>query len=376
MSDRPDDRLFEINLFVGAATLFLGLGGFLVYQAASALGGTGSSAFAGRVPWPLVAFFPAAIVIGQLQANEPTRAPWLFPFVNLAVVGVPSVLVAWVAITRYAARNPLAWPVSWREAMSSFTWGAIGATSMGGLINSVYLVLAAAFVIDFAGRGSAWDVGNIDTVGTAWGIAFDLSVLSVVAPLNEEFWKGAIVALFFFRKGSMARCFCWGVVAGSGFNLLETFLNSLAAVNPQQLADQTIGGQWWLFAIARAGTGAIHGLATGFAALGFFGLLRRRWRLAPLYLAGVTLHGLWNGCVYLVAGDVFLSEAGPDAAWLDALGVGVLVALGAGSLWGIWLLSGWLRDGAPAPIYRILGMGPRPGGGPSVGYLLREAAGA
>jgi hypothetical protein len=154
LSRRPDDRLFEINLFVGSATLFLGLGGFLVYQAASALGGAGSSAFARRVPWPLAALFPVAIAIGQLQANEPTRAPWLFPFVNLVVVGVPSLLVAWVAITRYAARNPLAWPVSWREAMSSFTWGAIGATSIGGLINSVYLVLAAAFVIDVAGRGS------------------------------------------------------------------------------------------------------------------------------------------------------------------------------------------------------------------------------
>jgi hypothetical protein len=214
-------------------------------------------------------------------------------------------------------------------------------------------------------------------VGRQWGVAFDLSVLSVVAPLNEEFWKGAIVALFFFRKGSLARCFCWGVVAGSGFNLLETFLNSLAAVNPEQLADQTIGGQWWLFAIARAGTCAIHGLATGLAALGFYGLLRRRWRLAPLYLAGVTLHGLWNGWVYLVAGDVFLSEAGPDAVWLDALGVGVLIALGGGSLWGLWLLSGWLRDGSPAPIYRMLGMGPRDGGAAiAVPYAMREAAGA
>jgi hypothetical protein len=244
-------------------------------------------------------------------------------------------------------------------------------------VNTVYILVGAFIVIDAAGRGNAFDLGNIDTVSRGWGVAYDLSVLSIVAPLNEEFWKGSLVALFFFRQGGMARCFCWGVLAGAGFNLFETFVNSLAAVNPEALADQTIGGQWWLFAVARTGTGAIHALASGFAALGFFGLLRRRWRLTPLFFAGAALHGAWNGSAYLVSGDVFLSEAGPDSMWLDAAGVGAMVALGAGSLIALWLLTGWLRDGAPAPLYRMLGMRPADASAHwSTPYLVREAAGA
>ena len=377
LSRTEDDRLFEINVFVGSAVVLMGLGGFLVVQAASALGGAGSSPFLRRVPWLLLPLFPLALLSGQVQANDPGRLPWAFPFVNLVVVGVPSLLIASLAITRYTARNPIAWPVSWREATSGFTWGAIGATTFGGIVNTIAIYLGAALVIDIAGRGDVFDISNIDTVSTGWGIAFDLGVLSVVAPFNEEFWKGSLVALFFFRQGGLARCFCWGVLAGTGFNLFETFLNSLAAVNPEQLADQTIGGQWWLFAVARAGTCAIHGLASGFAALGFYGLLRRRWTLAPLYFAGVALHGAWNGSAYLVSGDVFLSKAGPDAAWLDATGIGALVGLGSGSLLGLWLLSGWLRDGAPAHLYRMLGM--QPTETPAVHlppYLLREAAGS
>jgi hypothetical protein len=208
------------------------------------------------------------------------------------------------------------------------------------------------------------------------GIAYDLSVLSVVAPLNEEFWKGALVALCFFRKGGMARCFTWGVLAGAGFNLLETFLNSLGAVDPEALADQTIGGQWWLFAAARAGTAVLHGFASGLAALGFYGLLRGRWSLAPLYLAGVLVHGVWNGTVYLVAGDVLLSGEAPDAQWLDFAGIGVLAVIAFGCAGGLWLLSGSLRDLRPASVYGMLGM--KPGQGEvreAMPFLMQEMVG-
>lgn len=369
--------MFEINLFLGSAVIYLVLGGFLTYQAGSALGGSSSAVFLRRVPWLIASLFPLALAAGQVQANDPGRAPWLFPVVNLVVVGVPSLLIASVAVTRYMGRNPVAWPVTWREATSGFSWGAIGATSLGGLVNTAYLLAAGALLIANAGRGDVFNPDNLRTLPEAWGVAFDLSVLSAVAPLNEEFWKGLIVGLFFFRHGGLARCFCWGVLAGAGFNLLETFVNSLVAVNPHQLADQTIGGQWWLFGVARAGTGAIHALASGLAALGFYGLFRRRWSLLPLFLAGVLLHAAWNALSYLVAGDAVLSSSAPDAQWLDITGIAALVALGLASLGTTWWLSGRLRDQSPAAIYRLLGMVPARWAAPrDASFLLREAAGA
>jgi len=240
----------------------LSLGGTLVYQAASSLGNQGSSA----QHWPgnwwvwallLTLLFVALIALGQVQVNHPQRLPWLFPFTNIGIVSIPSAVIAAVVARRYARFNPFAWPVSWREWTSGVIYGAIGATTIGGLINSLYLGFMGAFLISQYGEGDAFDLANnLPTLPRGLGVAFDLSVLSVCAPVNEEFWKGLLVALFFFRRGGAGRCLLWGVLAGAGFNLFETFGNSLAVVNPEQVSDQTIGDDWWLFATARAGTSA------------------------------------------------------------------------------------------------------------------------
>ncbi len=71
-------------------------------------------------------------------------------------------------------------------------------------------------------------VDRFKTISTDWGIVYALSVLSVSAPLNEEFMKGFVVALFFYRRGGLVRCFLWGALAGAGFNIAETFDNSIS----------------------------------------------------------------------------------------------------------------------------------------------------
>jgi hypothetical protein len=171
-----------------------------------------------------------------------------------------------------------------------------------------------------------------------------------------------LVAFFFFRRGGAARCFLWGVLAGAGFNLLETFQNSLGVLNTSAVADQTLSGRWWLFACARAGTGTIHSLATGLSALGFYGLLRRNPRYLIGYPAGVLLHGTWNFLVYTVSGDAMFSRAWPDTTPLDVAGSIGLLAVFVGAVALLWVLSGSLRDDGPAPIYRLLGMRPSPPG--------------
>lgn len=364
VGDTPARKLFEVNAYLGTALVTISLGGMLVYQAASALGNVGSSALRFPKSWALVVLplgllFPVLVFLGQQQVNSPHRLPWLFPFTNLGIVSIPSALAALGVAYGYTRNNPFAWPVSVREFTSAFIYGAIGATGIASIINTAYLVLGAALLIHAAGSGDAFALTrNLPSVPAGWGIAFDLSVLSVVAPLNEEFWKGMLVAFFFFRRGGAARCFMWGVLAGAGFNLLETFQNSLSVVAPDVVSDRTIGNQWWLFATARAGTGAVHALASGLAALGFYGLFRREPRYLVGYPLGVLTHATWNFLNYTLAGDSFFSQAGPDTRLLDILSVAGLVAVFAVCVVMLWVLPQRLRDGVPAPLYRVLGMIP------------------
>jgi hypothetical protein len=366
--DTPEYRLFQINAGLGFGIMYVALGGFLVVQAAAALGGTSSGPMPlRRWPWVVLPFFPLAVVAGQFQATHPERLPWIFPLVNIIAVGVPSLAIAAIAARRYLRLNPLAWPVSWREWTSGIIYGAIGATTMALIFNSLYIELAGRAIAD---AHSPLDTGVLELdlalVPRNWGIFFDLSVLSVFVPFNEELWKGLLVAWFFFRKGRLGRVFLWGVLAGAGFNLVETFQNSLGAVSPEALADQAIGSEWWFFAIARVGTALIHALATGLAAVGFWAMFRRRWRLCWGYPAGALLHGTWNLLVYTVWGDAELSRSGPDSRLLDVVGGLGMVAVAAASAFVLWRVTGALRDDSPAPIYAVLGMRPARGGEPTL----------
>lgn len=357
--DDPESRLYELNLVIGSALVYGGGGALLLVQAASALGGTSSSPLRTRWIWYAIPLFPLLVIVGQLIANNPERLPWLFPFVNAAMVAIPSLTIAGLVTKRYLRANPWAWPLSWREWTSAIIYGAVGATTAAGLINTGYLAFIGGVLVERHGNPDLPDAADqLASLPQGWGIFLDLSTLSVIAPLNEELFKALIVALFFFRRGGPARCFTWGVLAGTGFNLLETFTNSIVVVDPSLQNSEEVLGAWWLFAVARAGTAAMHGLAAGLGALMFYGLLRGRPRYLIGYPAAVLLHGTWNFLVYMVEGDTIFSRQGPDSPLLDVAGSLGLVAVAILTVLMLWLLSGQLRDGAPAPIYRLLGMVP------------------
>jgi hypothetical protein len=133
VDDSPRDKLFQVNVFLGTAIVTLSLGGTLVYQAASSLGGTASTAMGLRTRWwlyavPLVVF-PVLVWVGQLEVNNPERLPWLFPVTNVLIVSIPSIVLALFVSQRYARFNPWAWPFSWREWTSGLISGAVGATT-------------------------------------------------------------------------------------------------------------------------------------------------------------------------------------------------------------------------------------------------------
>ena len=352
------ERLFQLNTIVGSALVLLVFGTFLVFHAASSLGRVASRAMGHHMPWFLLLAFPLLVGAGQWLVLNPGSAPWLFPFVNAGIVAIPSVLIALAVTRRYRDRNPWSWPVTWREWVGAFGYGAIGAVMIAAIINTGYLTGAGWLLLRWYDIDVGADVlrGLPDLPRNA-GVLFDLSALSVVAPLNEEFFKGFIVALFWWRGGSVARCFAWGVLAGTGFNLVETFINSLALVDAGSPAADN-ASHWWIFGPARAGTAALHGLAAGFAALAFYGLFTRQWRFLLGYPLAVVLHGNWNAAVYLIAGSAVLSQAGPDSAVFALIGIALLVTLAVVSVALLWTISGQLRDRQPASIYRVLGMEP------------------
>ncbi|MCC7366306.1 MAG: PrsW family intramembrane metalloprotease [Dehalococcoidia bacterium] len=356
--DDPRTRLYEVNLAITTAVVFLGLGIVLLVESASALGNVSSSPV--RLRWTLflLPFFVPAVLAGQYLARHPGRADWLFGVLNTAVVSIPSIAVAALVLWRYRRRNPLSWPVSWRESVSGFAYGAVGATTVAGIINTLYIGLMGALLVSLHGRDTGSFADDLTTLPRSWGVFLDVTTLSVVAPLNEEFLKGMLVGLFFFRRGGAARCFAWGVLAGAGFNLLETYNNSIGLLDPDVAAEQEIGSQWWLFATARGGTAAMHGLASGFSALGIYGLLHGRPRYLLGYLVGIGFHASWNFLVYLVQGDAFFSQQGWDNRALDIIGVGGLIAEVVLTLALLWYMPGRLRDGEPAHVYRLIGMLP------------------
>lgn len=353
------DRLFEFNTTLGSAVLLAVFGTVLVYQAASAMGSSASRPMTRHVPWYLGLAFPVCMGTGQWLVLNPTDAPWLFPIVNIGIVAIPSLLIATVVMRRYGDLNTLSWPVTWREWTAAFCYGAIGAVTIAGLLNTGYLLGGGWLVLQMNDIDVGFDIQRgLPALPRNTAILFDLSVLSLVAPLNEEFLKGAIVALFFWRRGSVARCFAWGVLAGAGFNLVETFFNSLELVDSSVIGREGQAGQWWMFGVARAGAGAMHALAAGFAAVAFYGLLRKQWRFMVGYPIAVLLHANWNAAVYLMAGDSILSGAGPSSDALVLLGLGFLLALSTGSVALLWTISGRFRDQDRASIYEVLRMGP------------------
>lgn len=68
---------------MGLAIVGMGLGGLLVYQAASALGGGASSEMVGGARWWLLIPMPVLLVLGQAIVNEPDRLPWLLSLIHI-----------------------------------------------------------------------------------------------------------------------------------------------------------------------------------------------------------------------------------------------------------------------------------------------------
>ncbi len=177
----------------------------------------------------------------------------------------------------------------WYLIVSALVWGAILATGLSGIFNSIFGAFAGAIV------------PNPE-------VAMQLTA-SISAPLVEETTKGmALLALyFFFRKhfDNVLDGVVYGALVGLGFAVFENF--SYYVNQP--------GGVIGVFALtfvrgviaAAGGSHATFTALTGLG-LGLFRVMRRgwvRWLMPPLGLAAaIFMHFSWNTFAGVIMGIV------------------------------------------------------------------------
>jgi hypothetical protein len=197
-----------------------------------------------------------------------------------------------------------------RQRIGALSWGALGST---GLAISAEMALAVAALVAVA----VWiGVSNPQLLESLQEMALDaqsgldrqalgpiadlfrsplvvvvaLGSVAIVVPVIEEAMNGLVVPLVLATGAviTQRQAFLLGVVSGAGFALLEGVLNgAMALMNP---------ATWGGLMLVRGGTAAIHSVATGFVALGWYAILvEKRWgRGLALGLLGVAIHGTWN----------------------------------------------------------------------------------
>lgn len=170
------------------------------------------------------------------------------------------------------------------------------------------------------------DPALVDVAGSPWTLLLFFEVV-LVAPFIEELGKG--ISSSVERPGTRAEAFMAGVAAGVGFAIVENVLFAVGAT--------LFGGPWAAIVSARALGAAVHPLAGGIVAIGWW-----EWRsthdaglLARRFLSGVGVHALWNGSIVVLG---IVGEAYGSSELLGFGSVAVVYSAGLGVI-AAWALS-------------------------------------
>ena len=296
---RGESDLLKATISASLIALGMGLGLPLAWQGLNSLRGLPSRPFR---PWPtslLAAIFVVAAVCGQAILSFDLLPPLAFPPFHILATALPPLI-----ILAFAGRRLSQAGVRWRDVILHLSSGAflaaLGAFSLEAL-SALLLSLAVFAIVALTPGGEAWlqelvanlsnpawlqDPNNLRQLLLSPAVLVILtSLLTVIAPLIEEFLKPIGVAITGYRRPSRAQAFLWGLAGGAGFALVEGLLNGTIALEG-----------WGAMVVMRVGAAAMHCLGSGLTALGWHHLLvaRRPWHLLAAYAASVSLHGLWN----------------------------------------------------------------------------------
>jgi RsiW-degrading membrane proteinase PrsW (M82 family) len=214
----------------------------------------------------------------------------------------------------------------------------VGGATVGPLIavagHAAVAAFAVAFFLGFADAGrSLLETLRVDPtfarlVTSPW-LVLAMAEYVVVAPITEE--AGKYMGSRIEHPTTRADVFLSGVVAGCGFAMVENVLYAVAAA--------TWGGPWLPVTIVRATGAAVHPLATGLVALGWWDARSRGSRTAYRgSFAGIGVHILWNGTMVAllvigtVTGPAGTFAAGAVASIVFAATLGVVIG---GILWSV-----------------------------------------
>lgn len=183
-------------------------------------------------------------------------------------------------------------------------------------------------------------------------LAGALLSVAVLLPVLEELFKPLALWFFIRQNWTPAEGFSAGLVCGAAFALLE----SLMAVT-------FVPADSWLTTLAaRLGTGVLHIVTTGLTGWALVSAWREKGykKLALIYLASTSLHGVWNFfAIFYGGGTSAISFLNPDSILVSAapwvLGSLVLFMLGLLLLMNCLLVRGQVPPAIPLSSHETMG---------------------
>jgi hypothetical protein len=367
---RTSDPLSVTTIGVSMAALGLGMGAALAWAGSARLHGKPSRPFRPGGGWlaACLAGWVLAVAVGQALISFDLLAPVTFPLFHVAGLALPALAIlaltgrvtnggatqreevnASMALTgRVVGRG-----VTQRQVAGQVVLGALGVTSVAFMLE-LAVILAGAVI---AGLALALTPGGPALLAELRAIATnptrlrDMQMVSrwllkpeilvpvvglvvVVVPLIEEAAKGSgvpLLSLLLRRAPTPAQGWIWGVAVGAGFAIAEGLFNGAASL-----------AFWAGIAVLRVGATAMHATNAGLTGLGWARTLasRRPWPLLVYYLAGVSMHGLWNALTMLIAvASLWTASRAGDPAAMMLGGLGMLAGLGGLALLALGIFA-------------------------------------
>ncbi len=280
---------------------------------------------------PLV--FVLALALGWLVQNH---SPWdwvFFPLAHVATVVAP--VWWWLAVGSCRLHLDLSPQRRWGLVTAGLSLGplvsiltevALLVAGVGGLALFLANNPQVASRLEVLGRRLVFSGGNpraVERISRAvfsefsWLVFLGMAGIGVIGPLLEEIFKPLGVWLLMGRGLSPSEGFLAGMISGGMFSLIEGLFSGVAE-------------RWGFVVAGRVGTTLMHVAASGLVGYALVSAWekRRYLQLGGAYLLAVSLHGLWNMSVVVLAASASLQISG----FITSLGGVVLVLVVLGCL--------------------------------------------
>ena len=290
-----------------SAGLGILFGMILIWQGINLVTGHGSRTAARAFP-PLIFFvvaFVVTIALGLATQQIKSFANYLFPPWYFFAAVIPALTILAYAAHRLGKTSGV------RALITSFTWGALGATAIAAvveLLTAFILVLGAILLVALVSgnpnflqelqsnltrmRGSLDPETATNLFANPATVIGTLIYLAGVVPLIEETLKTLVIAFIDPKRTQRQDAVLWGIAAGAGFAIVENIFNGSAVLS-----------LWAMVVLTRVGATSMH-IANGVTmGRGWYAArVERRWsRLVIAFVTSVFFHGLWNGLAIIMS---------------------------------------------------------------------------